>query len=399
MINEAPVRSRRRILYVSYLPPSPTSGGAYAFHRHFVERPDFDVRVATNADPAHSPYFSPKWHRFQPSRLFLRLLRTRLSPYLFGVHLLWAKGRTPRTLVNFAEEFRPEAVFTIAGSWDYSALIAQNLARRLRVPLIASFNDWFSYGGFPVHPLFHSTIERRFRTFYRQADLALCTSEGMRAELGPHRNAHVLYPIGATRSWTSPPRRPTARFTIGFGGNLGEWYGRMIETLVDTARQAAPDFCFKVFGPGPSWSAAFDAKAKAEGLYLGQVPFDHLRNELAGCDVLLLPMGFEPKQAIVERTSFKTKFLDYLTFDRPIVIWGPPDCSAAVVAREFNSAEVCTEESPQAVIRVLRDLSQSCARQQEIVRNGAKMLAGRFNPEVIHQGLVAAIERTINTYH
>src|SRR5256885_7955894 len=42
----------------------------------------------------------------------------------------------------------------------------------------------------------------------------------------------------------------------------------------------------------------------------------------------------------------KTKFLDYLTFQKPIIVWGPEYSSAVRAAREFDAAECYT--SPNA---------------------------------------------------
>ena len=94
-----------------------------------------------------------------------------------------------------ARDFKPDLVFTVAGSWNWTARLAQRVARRLGVPLVASFNDWFDFGVL-MHPYFRCSLEKTFREFYRDCDLAFCTSEGMLEALGPHPNAHVLYPIG-----------------------------------------------------------------------------------------------------------------------------------------------------------------------------------------------------------
>src|SRR5271170_4144120 len=225
-----------RVLYLSYTPPIPTWGGAMAFYRHFIEQNDFEIKVVTNCDrfPATSIPYEPV--RFGPGRLTCRLFRTRLMPWVYGPHSLIACGRVPATVWRAARGFKPDVIFTIAGSWDYSALVAEHVSRRLGVPLVASFNDWYNYGWFPSHPVYHRMIEQRFRRFYREADLALCTCEGMREALGPHPNVHILYPMGAPRSEVREPFQPFVgnhrRFIVAFGGSLADWYGPMLERLV-----------------------------------------------------------------------------------------------------------------------------------------------------------------------
>ncbi|MFM7373633.1 MAG: glycosyltransferase, partial [Chthoniobacterales bacterium] len=312
--------SKPRIFFLSYTPPQPTWGGAMTFHRHFCERDDFTTRVATDA----SGYNCPGSILFDVPRWWRRLRNSRLNRLACGLELLHGGLLLPPRVMKQAKSFAPDCVFTVAGSWDWTSLAAQRVARSLQVPLVASFNDWFDYPWFRGLPAQRSAVEKRFRRFYREADLALCTSEGMRDELGAHPNSHVLYPLGQ-KAADMPPlaldRREPA--TVFFCGNLGEWYGRMLETLVRTAWRQESNLRFRIYGGAPSWTDDFEREARARGVYGGRVPFDELRSEAAAADILLLPMGFGDDHAVVERTSFKTKFLDYLAFGRPILVWGP----------------------------------------------------------------------------
>jgi len=397
------MQRRIRVFYLSYTPPVPTWGGAMAFYRHFVERADFEIAVATNS--AHFSLKSPPYPVmfFSPSRIVQRLFRTRLLPWVYGLHLLTAVGRVPRNVWRGAKNFKPDLVFTIAGSWDYSALIAQRVARRLKVPLVVSFNDWFDYGWFPVHLALRPAIERRFRRFYDDADLALCTSEGMREALGPHPNAHVLYPIGAAQpSGTAEftPHRPEdGPAIVAFGGNLGEWYGGMLERLIQHSTGDSDRVRFQIFGSNATWSKKFDEWARGARVFHGQVSFDKLRHEMACADVLLLPMGFGESCAQVERTSFKTKFLDYISFQKPILVWGPDYCSAVRIAREFDSAECCTSADERVCRAMLEKLISDPSRQLQLVTNARRMYVDRFNPDRIHNALVQHFRTVISSRH
>jgi glycosyltransferase involved in cell wall biosynthesis len=388
-----------RVLYLSFVPPTPTWGGAMAFYRHFFERPDFEVKVVTNCGrfPAVTVPYQPLL--FGPSRLTDRLMRTRLLPWFYGPHSLTAWGRVPATVWQAANEFKPDLVFTIAGSWDYSALVAQQVAARLQIPLAASFNDWFNYGWFPSHPFYHGMIQKRFRRIYREADLALCTCEGMREALGEHPNAHILYPIGAPLAAKLAPFRPYTEdgrpFVVVFAGSLADWYGPMLERLVLAAQAQSAPVEFRFYGNNPSWSRAFAAQARAQNIFRGHLPFEQLRAEMAGADALILPMGFEERCAQVERTSFKTKFLDYLSYQKPILVWGPEYCSAVRVAGEFDSAEVCTQPAATAVLEKILSVRRSPERQAALVRNARNMYEDRFHPDKIHGALVRKIRETV----
>jgi glycosyltransferase involved in cell wall biosynthesis len=364
------------------------------FHRHFCERDDFTTRVATDATDYNRPgsilFDVPRWWR--------RVRNSRLNRMFCGLELLHGQFLIPPRVIDAARSFQPDAVFTVAGSWDWTALAAQRVARSLRVPLIASFNDWFDYPWFRGSPSQRRAVENRFRCFYREADLAFCTSEGMREELGAHPNSHILYPLGE-KAREMPPLVPdrTEPATILFCGNLGEWYGRMLEGLVRTAWRQASNLRFRIFGGAPSWSDEFEREARARGIYGGRVPFDELRDEAATSDILLLPMGFGENHALVERTSFKTKFLDYLAFGRPILVWGPSYCSAARTALEFDSAAVVSSPSEDDCLATLQVLAADPERKRRLVGNARKMYDDRFHPDRIHAGLLEKINALIAT--
>ena len=370
------------------------------FYRHFCERNDFLLQVHT---------FQYKLNGFalpyQPipiclPRFWQRLKNTRLNKLTETFERLYGSIFLSKASISRAKAFSPDVVFTVGGSFDWTSLAAKRLADIINVPLIASFNDWFDYPWFTGLPKAKKLIESNFTKFYQTSDLALCTSDGMKDALGVHPNAHVWYPSGAevkdNEVSAESAMLDPALFTVLFGGSLGEWYGPMLESLVLIALQKNHDLRFRIFGSLQTWSRDFDVFAKERGIYLGSVPFEELNKNAEKADLLLLPMGFHPETAHVERTSFKTKFLDYLSFKKPILVWGPEYCSAVRVAREFDSAEIVTDPSPHACIEVINKLSLDCARRKQLSNNAMKMYHDRFHPAKIHQVLLNQMSELIS---
>lgn len=360
------------------------------FFRHFCERPDFQTAVITaDASVIDQPYPSLVVSR---SALVDRIARTRLSRWVHGLELRLGGRVIPDVVDAFVRKFQPDAIFTVAGAWSSLARLAERVATKNGIPLIGSFNDWWYYNQI-YHPFFGRSLTKQFLDFYQRCDLAICTSEGMQEALGSHRNSAVIYPTGAeflpTDSFVPPGNRA---LTIGFGGNLGDWYGPMIESLFNEIESRVPGhFQFQLFGSRPSWSTGFDDRVKREQIFHGQVDFESLTNAMRRCDILLLPMGFHPSIRQIETTSFKTKFLDYLAFEKPIVVWGPEYCSAVRTAREFDSAEVCDVENPREMVKILNSLRENPARQSKIVANAKAMYLDRFHPDRLHGELVSRI--------
>jgi hypothetical protein len=173
-----------------------------------------------------------------------------------------------------------------------------------------------------------------------------------------------------------------------FAGNLSDWYGRMMEQLVRASLEKNLPIEFRIYGGLQSWSKEFDELARAKNIFRGHLPFDQLREEVADADGLLLLMGFGRECAHTERTSFKTKFLDYLTFRKPILLWGPDYCSASRYADEFDSAEKCHSPDPPAFLETIRRVQTNPERQKQLVANAEKMFQDRFHPDKIHTHFV-----------
>ncbi len=366
------------------------------FFRHFVERDDFVLKVATNSKDVEQfpvPYIPI---RFDLPAWWKRLSNTRLHNWILGLQSLYGGCFLPKHVEVAARQFHPDLVFTMAGSWDWTALAAMKLAKRLRVPLVASFNDWYDYPWFRGHPKQREAIERRFRKFYKQSDLALCTSEGMKEALGSHPNSHVWYPAGTQMPPDLPPllisQNLDRKMTVFFGGSLGEWHGPMLEELIEVCAVKHPMIRFRIFGSLAAWSSAFEKKARKLGIYGGLVSFEELIKESKKADLLLLLMGFDRSVEHIQRTSFKTKFLDYITFNKPILVWGPEYCSAVRVAREFDSAECVTDPKSMACASTINSLAASPARMERLVKNARQMYESRFNPNKIHDVLLKNIQ-------
>jgi len=108
-------------------------------------------------------------------------------------------------------------------------------------------------------------------------------------------------------------------------------------------------------------------------------------------------MGFGNECAQIERTSFKTKFLDYLTFQKPIVVWGPDYCSAVRVAHEFDAAQCYTSPDAAGCIATLENVAHSSARQKQLVANARRMYQSRFEPSRIHAVLLRECEKLVRS--
>lgn len=384
-----------RVLIITSTPPIPSGGGSMLLYRHFCERNDFDISVVTD-NPQICDYDLPyQFTLLKHSQVWNRLLKTRFSKPLHSLAHLWFGIKIPADVWQQAQSFAPDAVLTVAGSWSWTSRLAHRVAQRLDVPLVSSFMDWWYYN--QIYSNWAAPkIESVYRKIYQQSELALCISEGMQEAMGKHPNSTVIYPIGSPRQTANKAQLAAKnnKFTLAFGGNLGDWYGQMLEPLI-LAAQSNEEIQFRLYGPRPSWSIGFDKQARSTGIYCGRVPLPELQAALKKVDALFLLMGFEDECAQVERTSFKSKFLEYLSFQKPIFVWGPEYCSAVYYGRKFDSAEVCTSSDPKDFLKTIMRVKNDPARQQQLVDNAQRMYSEQFNPERIHRQLVSKMKELV----
>jgi len=94
-------------------------------------------------------------------------------------------------------------------------------------------------------------------------------------------------------------------------------------------------------------------------------------------------MGFGKDAELIEKTSFKTKMVEYLNFQKPIIVWGPHYCSAVKIAEKYNSALICTSPDPMELISKILLLRERPNLAKDYVKNAAKMYQAEFEPNRI----------------
>ncbi|NDV62320.1 glycosyltransferase family 4 protein [Puniceicoccales bacterium CK1056] len=386
--------NRPRVLIVTTNPPLKEMGGSLLFYRQFIERADYDVAVMT--DRLDSQLDSVPWFQVKHPRWLARILRTRFS--LFGhdfIHLFAGKFASRESL-QFARKFNPDVIITGAETWMSD--LAITLGKKLDVPVAGHFMDWPTYAS-----LGHDCVKRKFTTLfkrrYHRCHLAFGICPEMLEALGPHPNAHVYYPSG---NWTGQDSRASqvsndGRFVVMFAGNLGQWYGHAIIQLLD-ALEGHEKIQLKVAGKNAPWSEERGEELRASGHFLGFLDHEACADALGEADALLVIMGFDEDSRMIESTSFKSKMVDYLVQQKPLIIWGPEYCTAVKHARREGFAEVVTNPDPTAVVRVAEELQVSSEKRQSLIRNGERFFKENLDAGIVFGRALAETIKTIEAY-
>jgi hypothetical protein len=386
-----------RVLLTSVVPPRNDCGVRIVMHRMLVERSPFELHVASNADFAkglliHTPLRLPY--------LVDRVRKSRFGPRLAVwvtdyENFVWPLT-TKTALEVTVENFKPHVVLTLAECG--LCHIARKTAQQHGLPLVGLFLDWFPVmKGHYGHVFTQSILSRRYRELYAACDLAFCTSDGMQEILGPHPNSHVIYPMPGRhcvpeKSW--PPR--TRKFRLVYVGAVQNSYGRMLCSLIERI-EATKDLEVIVVGPDADWPPTTLERAKANGIYRGFKTPEEAAGVMASADALLVVMSFESAHEIFMRTSFTTKFLDYVVFGKPVILWGPEYCTPVRMTRRHGGAAVVPSDQAEGVVSVCRQLAGDTALAEKLSSEALRLHETLFNPDRLHAIFVGEIEKLIRS--
>jgi hypothetical protein len=217
----------------------------------------------------------------------------------------------------------------------------------------------------------------------------------MQEVLGPHPNSHVIYPMPGRhrvpeKSWPLP----TAKFRLVYVGSVQNFYGRMLCSLIEKIERTT-DLEIVVVGPNADWPQQILEGAKANGIYLGFKAPDESAGVSASADALLVVMSFESEHELFMRTSFTTKFLDYVAFGKPVILWGPEYCTPVRVARKHGGAAVVSTADAGAVVSLCRQIAADTALNEKLSKEALHLHKTRFNPERLQAIFVDAIEKLV----
>jgi hypothetical protein len=220
----------------------------------------------------------------------------------------------------------------------------------------------------------------------------------MREKLGPHPCAPVLYPCSAPRDPGFAPDfiPPSASHPLKliYAGTVIRDYGRSVLRLAQ-ALAGLPWIKFEVYGPPPDWPEPDLNWMRAEGIYRGLLPYAELKSKLREANACLTVMSFGRELELMMRTSFTTKFLEYVQFAKPVVVWGPEYCQPVRVARETGAGMSVETDEVAAVVGALQALRNPELWQKQAW--GAWSAAqGIFDHGEIHKTLVNAIKGALD---
>lgn len=359
-----------KIFLVSSVKLTDKSAAAITLARHLADERLYEVHVL----PAESyEVLEPRWLKYFLERLgktrltrWVRDLRYLVVAYL-PLHLFLPKPNK--------DECKAVVLSVACGNgW----LTAAKYARRHDLPLAIRFDDWWP-DCVGLHKPLRALYARQFRALGRNADLALCISDGMQRELGNLRRSAVVLPVPEAgrklRLW-----QPSGKtFLVGYLGNMFD-YGEMLGDLAEATSSVA-NLRIEFRGTEPSWPITLKDRMKASGQLHGFMDGEEFQSWYERFDCYLVAMFFEERQRRRVRTCFATKLLDYSAMGRPIVIWAPEESAIVKWARDSGAARCVTCPSATAVVTALKELADDPSTCRKLGDRARQAYESEFSPE------------------
>jgi hypothetical protein len=387
--------SKLRLAFYSSIPCAPTFGGPLQIHRHFRERDDFEFIDLNPKDAEPWDGWLPKW--VVTNRVFKRLCRTRLYPWIIYSSYHTLLGKQAREVARKIKENKADALVTVA--YGRRCHVCRTAARLAKVPLITFYHDWWPDLVFGKTPRTLAWLDREFRRLAMESDLILPVSQALFDELGGHPNAVVLPPIPANlpqTTTTGATADARTKHRLVYAGTLQGPYGTMVRQLAFALLESfETDWELKAYGLANDWPRHEMLKLTEAGVYGGLLEQgDQLNNALSNADALLVVMNFEPEDERRVRTSFPSKLLDYVPFTKPIFVWGPANCAACQWAAHYNLGNQITNPNTSAVVGSLSSNIPDDTNQADFDHHW-RVITETFGPDNIHARLAHAVHKLI----
>jgi len=363
------------LLLSEVLPDPGKTGGQIVLYRHLVERKFMDFQVIDS----RKIIARRKWKQLV-SAFFYRLEKTRLGSYIIVFKPLYDLFDFDDAMIATYSHDKPAFILTVAhGRGGCRAL---KLARKLNVPLVTIFHDYYPYS------LIASKILRLFwiwetQRLYRSSNLVFVITEAMQKRLGNHPNAHILAPIPSDFK-TKSPKSFTAQFEgkniILYAGLCGGAYLIMLHHMI-RAIDNIPACEFHMVGAD---STLFGNMVNDHVVVHGFVEEERLNQLLTNAGFLLVLIPFSHAREHFS-THFPSKLIEYTKYRKPIIIWGPSYSTAVRWGNENQSAIVITQNDLKVLKETIAKIFSDPELQQKVSDNAYRYFEENWRPDLIHR--------------
>ena len=389
--------AKPRLVYIGDVPVEASYHGSALLHRLLSEYAAGKLCVVETATPSVPARRLANVEYLSYPIAKQRLLNTRFHPHAVGWFSRVA-ARSGARIGALVDGFECESVLTVAHGFGW--LAAADFAAKRGLPLhLMVHDDWPRVAH--VSSGFRAWLDTRFARVCRQAQSLLCVSPAMCAAYAMRYgvSAEVIYPMRAIDcvQFDTPAARldqNNGPFTIAFAGSINSTgYIQALLALQDALTAIGGRLL--IFGPLTADEARRcglnEPHVAVRGLLSATELMARLREE---ADALFVPMSFRLPDRTNMELAFPSKLADCTAVGLPLIIYGPPYCSAVAWAHDNSGvAEVIDTDRRtdlrQALARLATDPARRVALAESALAVGRRYFA--------HDAVQKVFDRAITT--
>lgn len=338
-----------RLIYIGDVPVASTVAGSMLLYRLLQNYPDDCLMVVESnlaATRCSDRVAGVNYKSFYLG--FKRLLHSRFAR-IYVFYLLITARQKSKKLDSFISKFQPDAILTVAHGFSW--LTAARLAEKYDLPLhLIVHDDWVS--SVAVIERCRWLAARKFGEVYHQAASRLCVSPYM-AEFYEQQygvKGDVLYPArgGDIPVFDYPANQRLNHHSdylvFAYAGSVNSaGYANSLVQLSSVLESKGDRLL--IYSPLEESSIQQLGLNKPHVSVYPLSPSQELIRTLREeADVLFVPMSFEESDRRNMEMSFPSKLTDYTAIGLPLLIWGPPYCSAVRWVKHNPGVAIVVEQ-------------------------------------------------------
>lgn len=297
--------------------------------------------------------------------------------------------RASPTLLEWADEFAPDVIYTLLGGSRICGLVVQ-LSKRLGKPVVPHFmDDWPStlYESHRLRSLFRGVMTRRLTEVFRRAPLGLAIGSGMAEAMNARYGKKFDYFMNCVEcsggiSVIKNSDSNVVRFGYVGGLHLNRWRTLLaLAKTLETMTCSGISLSFEICAPARDielYGKHFSSFGSVSRLF--SVPPDQVPDVLGSYDVLVHAESFLPEDSRFTKLSVSTKIPQYMAAGRPILAIGPNSLSSIQYVEQSQAGLIATEEGVNSALTdAVRQLAESEIRRHLLGQAGYRTALERHD--------------------
>lgn len=311
--------------------------------------------------------------------------------------------RASSSLLEWAEDFAPDIVYTLLGGTRICSLVLQ-LSNHLNKPIVPHFmDDWPStlYESQRLRHLFRRVMSRRLAEIFHRTPIGLAIGSDMADAMDARYGKKFDYFMNCVEcdsdiSMDKTSSSDVVRFRYVGGLHLNRWrsllaLAQVFETLTRSGMSISLEICAPLKDV-ELYGKHFSSFTSVSRVF--SVSPDEVTAVLKSCEVLVHVESFLPEDSRYTRLSVSTKIPQYMAARRPILAIGPSNLSSIQYVEQSRAGLIVTEEGVSSTLKdAVCQLAESEDQREMLGHAGYRTALKHHNAGPVRRRFASTLAR------